>query len=97
MNEPHPDALTDEALTSAMSLASLAADGRYADVNALIVALDPSEYGRLIFAFASLAASFADMYHRAVGVPESETGAALQRTRIAYLQDVGGHSDPSDT
>ena len=56
MTEPHPDALTDEALTSAMSLASLAADGRYADVNALIVALDPSEYGRLIFAFASLAA-----------------------------------------
>lgn len=95
MNQPHPDTLADDAITSAMSLAALAADERYSDVNTLIGALDPGEHGRLIFAFASLTASFAAMYHEAAGLPADRVSAALQRTRASYLADAEDTGTPS--
>lgn len=96
MTHSHPDVLADEALTSAMTLAALAADERYSDVNTLIGALAPAEHGRLIFAFAALTASFAGMYHEATGLPAHDVGAAILRTRTAYLADTEGTDQPAN-
>lgn len=97
MTEPHPDVLADDAITSAMSLAALAADERYSDVSTLVGALDPNEHGRLIFAFASLTASFAAMYHEAAGLPADQVSATLQRTRASYLYDASTIDNHPDT